>query len=84
MRASAQEAFTRKEAQSGSQPDRCAAYASQFLDPIGRAWRTMSKVKARLIGNEDPDEWDLICGVCLAGRYLGTIVVAARPLKSLS
>jgi hypothetical protein len=41
----------------------------------------MSKVKARLIGNEDPDEWDLICGVCLAGRYLGTIVVAAGALK---
>jgi hypothetical protein len=38
---------------------RSAAYASQFLDPIGRAWRTKAKVKARLIGDEDPDEWDL-------------------------
>lgn len=28
---------------------RSAAYASQFLDPIGRAWRTKAKVKARLI-----------------------------------
>ena len=38
---------------------RRAAYASQFLDPIGRAWRIKAKVKARLIGDEDPDEWDL-------------------------
>ncbi|MGF9760640.1 hypothetical protein AAII07_36170 [Microvirga sp. 0TCS3.31] len=38
---------------------RRAAYASQFLDPIGRAWRTKAKVKAALLGNEDPDEWDL-------------------------
>ena len=38
---------------------RRAAYASQFLDPFGRAWRTKAKVKARLIGDEDPDEWDL-------------------------
>jgi hypothetical protein len=38
---------------------RRAAYASQFLDPIGRAWRTKAKVKAVLLGNEDPDGWDL-------------------------
>ena len=38
---------------------RRAAYASQFLDPIGRAWRTKAKVKATLLRNEDPDEWDL-------------------------
>jgi hypothetical protein len=38
---------------------RRAAYASQFLDPIGRAWRIKAKVKARLIGDQDPDEWDL-------------------------
>jgi hypothetical protein len=38
---------------------RRAAYASQFLDPIGRAWRTKAKVKAALLGDEDPDEWDL-------------------------
>ncbi len=38
---------------------RSAAYASQFLDPMGRAWRTKAKVKARLLGDADPDEWDL-------------------------
>jgi hypothetical protein len=36
-----------------------AAYQSQFLDPVGRAWRTKAKVKRRLIGDEDPDDWDL-------------------------
>ena len=36
-----------------------AAYASQFLDPVGRAWRKKAKIKARLIGDEDLDEWDL-------------------------
>ena len=35
---------------------RRAAYASQFLDPVGRAWRTKAKIKARLIGKEDPDD----------------------------
>ncbi|MET0527494.1 MAG: hypothetical protein ABW003_03965 [Microvirga sp.] len=38
---------------------RRAAYASQFLDPIGRAWRTKAKVKAALLADADPDEWDL-------------------------
>jgi hypothetical protein len=38
---------------------RRAAYASQFLDAVGRAWRTQAKVKARLIADEDPDLWDL-------------------------
>jgi hypothetical protein len=38
---------------------RRAAYASQFLDPVGRAWRTKGKVKAALLGDEDPDAWDL-------------------------
>jgi hypothetical protein len=38
---------------------RRVAYASQFLDPIGRAWRTKAKVKAALLRDEDPDEWDL-------------------------
>lgn len=38
---------------------RRAAYASQFLDPVGRAWRKQAKVKARLIADEDPDAWDL-------------------------
>lgn len=36
-----------------------AAHASQSLDPIGRAWRTKAKVKTALLGDEDPDEWDL-------------------------
>jgi hypothetical protein len=34
-------------------------YASQFLDPVGRAWRTKAKIKARLIADEDPEAWDL-------------------------
>jgi hypothetical protein len=38
---------------------RRAAYASQFLDPVGRAWRKKAKIKARLIGDKDPDQWDL-------------------------
>jgi hypothetical protein len=38
---------------------RRAGYASQFLNPIGRAWRTKAKVKSALLGDEDPDEWDL-------------------------
>ncbi len=38
---------------------RRVAYASQFLSPTDRAWRTKAKVKARLLGNADPDEWDL-------------------------
>ena len=38
---------------------RQVAYAAQFLDPIGRAERTKAKVKARLLGDADPDEWDL-------------------------
>ncbi|PVE21916.1 hypothetical protein DC522_23930 [Microvirga sp. KLBC 81] len=38
---------------------RRSAYTSQFLDPIGRAWRTKAKVKAALLGDADPDEWDL-------------------------
>jgi hypothetical protein len=38
---------------------RRAAYASQFLDPVGRAWRKKAKIKARLIGDENPEEWDL-------------------------
>jgi hypothetical protein len=34
-------------------------YASQFLDPDNRAHRGKAKIKARLIGDCDPDEWDL-------------------------
>jgi hypothetical protein len=35
------------------------AYASQFLSPVQRAWRTQARVKARVLGDADPDEWDL-------------------------
>ncbi len=38
---------------------RRAAYASQFLNPVDWAWRTKAKVKARVLGDADPDEWDL-------------------------
>src|SRR4051812_33975633 len=31
----------------------------RFLSPVDRAWRTKAKVKARLLGDSDPDEWDL-------------------------
>jgi hypothetical protein len=34
------------------------AYASQFLDPVNRAHRGKEKIKAVLIGNQDPDQWD--------------------------
>ena len=35
------------------------AYASQFDTPVDRAHRGKAKIKARLIGDRDPDEWDL-------------------------
>jgi hypothetical protein len=35
------------------------AYASQFLDRDNRAHRGKAKIKARLIADLDPDEWDL-------------------------
>jgi len=38
---------------------RQVAYASQFETPSDRAWRAQGKIKARLIGELDPDEWDL-------------------------
>jgi hypothetical protein len=38
---------------------RRVAYASQFLDPDNRAHRGKAKIKARLIGDSDPDEWEL-------------------------
>ena len=38
---------------------RRVAYASQFLDPDNRAHRGQAKIKARLIADLDPDEWDL-------------------------
>lgn len=38
---------------------RQVAYASQFLDPDNRAHRGKAKIKARLIADLDPDEWEL-------------------------
>jgi len=38
---------------------RRVGYASQFETPRGRAWRGQRKIKGRLIGNLDPDQWDL-------------------------
>jgi hypothetical protein len=38
---------------------RRVAYASQFLDTDNRAHRGKAKIKARLIGDNDPEEWDL-------------------------
>jgi hypothetical protein len=38
---------------------RQVAYASQFEAPHDRAWRGKAKIKARLIGKLNPDEWDL-------------------------
>jgi hypothetical protein len=35
------------------------AYASQFASPVDRAYRGQAKIKSRLIGNRDPDDWDL-------------------------
>jgi hypothetical protein len=38
---------------------RRVAYASQFLDPDNRAHRGKAKIKAKLIADLDPDEWEL-------------------------
>ena len=38
---------------------RQVAYASQFADRDNRAHKGQAKIKARLIGDLDPDEWDL-------------------------
>jgi hypothetical protein len=38
---------------------RQVAYSSQFGTPVDRAHLGQSKIKSRLIGNLDPDEWDL-------------------------
>ena len=35
------------------------AYATQFASPVDRAYRGQAKIKSRLIGNPDPDDWDL-------------------------
>jgi hypothetical protein len=39
--------------------DRRVAYASQFDTPVDRAHRGKARIKAKLIGTCDPDEWDL-------------------------
>jgi hypothetical protein len=38
---------------------RQVAYQSQFQDATGRAHLGKQRIKSRLIGNLDPDEWDL-------------------------
>jgi hypothetical protein len=38
---------------------RQVAYSSQFLDRDNRAHRGKAKIKQRLIGDRDPDEWEL-------------------------
>jgi len=38
---------------------RKVAYQSQFLDTTGRAHHGQQRIRARLIGSRDPDEWDL-------------------------
>jgi len=38
---------------------RVVAYQSQFLCPDNRAHAGQAKIKSRLIGNLNPDEWDL-------------------------
>ncbi len=38
---------------------RQVAYASQFETAADRAHRGKAKIKAKLIGNSDPEEWDL-------------------------
>jgi hypothetical protein len=38
---------------------RRVAYCSQFLDPDNRAHHGKAKIKKRLIGDCDPDEWEL-------------------------
>ena len=34
-------------------------YAPQFESPADRALRGQAKIKSRLIGNRDPDDWDM-------------------------
>jgi len=38
---------------------RRVAYSSQFLGPDDRAHRGKAKIKRRLLGDHDPDDWDL-------------------------
>src|SRR5262245_19414723 len=35
------------------------AYSSQFMTPMDRAYHAMEKIKRRLIGELDPEQWDL-------------------------
>ena len=39
--------------------NRRVAYSSQFLDPDNHAHRGKAKIKSRLIGDCDPDQWEL-------------------------
>ena len=39
--------------------DNKVAYGSQFETPFGRACRGQAKIKTKLIGDHDPDEWAL-------------------------
>jgi len=39
--------------------NRRVAYASQFLDSDNRAHRSKARIKAKLIADLDPDEWEL-------------------------
>ena len=38
---------------------RQVGYASQLLDPNNRAYRGKAKIRSRLVGDCDPDEWQL-------------------------
>jgi hypothetical protein len=38
---------------------RQVAYSSQFETPADRAYRGQAKIKSKLIGDHDPDEWEL-------------------------
>lgn len=38
---------------------RSVAYGTQFLDACGRAHATQARIKRRLLGDHDPNDWDL-------------------------
>ena len=38
---------------------RRVAYASQYRSPTDRAWAGKSRIKAKLIADQDPDAWDV-------------------------
>jgi hypothetical protein len=53
------DAFWRKPLLQPTDMGRQVAYSSQFGTPVDRAHLGQSKIKSRLIGTCDPDEWDL-------------------------